>query len=74
MSTWLLVWLVLTALSILAIAAVLVGLVRQALVLSRSLSRFSEEVAPLAAEISREGGRAADRGSRIEPPGRTPRP
>jgi hypothetical protein len=73
MSTWLVVWLVLTALSILALIAVLVGLVRQALVVSRSLSRFSEEVGPLAAEIGREGDRAADRGSHLETPGRTPR-
>lgn len=73
MSTWLVVWLVLTSLSILALAAVLVGLVRQALVLSRSLSRFTEEVGPLAAEIGREGDHASQRASRIEPPGRTPR-
>jgi hypothetical protein len=72
MSTWLVVWLVLTALSILALIAVLVGLVRQALVVSRSLSRFSEEVGPLAAEIGREGDRATDRGSHLEVPGRTP--
>ena len=73
MSAWLVVWLVLTALSILAVTAVLVGLVRQALVVSRSLSRFSEEVGPLAAEIGREGDRAADRGTHLETPGRAPR-
>ena len=74
MSTWLVVWLVLTSLSILALIAVLVGLVRQALVLGRSLSRFTEEVGPLAAEIGREGDRASERGSHLEAPGRTPRP
>jgi hypothetical protein len=73
MSTWLVVWLVLTSLSILALIAVLAGLVRQALVLSRSLSRFTEEVAPLAADIGREGDRASERGSHLEAPGRTPR-
>jgi hypothetical protein len=73
MSSWLVVWLVLTSLSILALIAVLVGLVRQALVLSRSLSRFTEEVGPLAAEIGREGDRASERGSHLEPPGRAPR-
>jgi len=73
MSTWLVVWLVLTSLSILALIAVLAGLVRQALVLSRSLSRFTEEVGPLAAEIGREGERASERGSHLEAPGRTPR-
>ena len=73
MSTWLVVWLVLTSLSILALIAVLAGLVRHALVLSRSLSRFTEEVGPLAAEIGREGERASERGSHLEAPGRTPR-
>ncbi len=70
MSTWLVVWLVLTLLSILALAAVLAGLVRQALVLMRSVSRFTEEVGPLAAEIGREGERASTRGSNLQPPGR----
>jgi hypothetical protein len=74
MSTWLLVWLVLTGLSILALAAVIAGLVRQALVLSRSIGRFNDEVGPLAAEIGREGERASERGSDLQPPGRTPRP
>jgi hypothetical protein len=74
MSTWLVVWLVVTLLSILAIAAVLIGLVRQAFVLSRSLRRFSDEVGPLAAEIGREGDRAAERGSNLTPPPRRARP
>jgi hypothetical protein len=73
MSTWLVVWLVLTLLSILALGAVLVGVVRQALVLFRSVSRFTEETGPLTAEIGREGERAAARGSDLEPPGRHPR-
>jgi hypothetical protein len=64
-STWLLVWLVLTLLSIVALGAVLVGVVRQALVLSRSLGRFTEEVGSLATEIGgqtdRVAGRTADR-------------
>jgi hypothetical protein len=73
MTTWLVVWLVLTLLSILALTAVLAGVVRNALVLSRSIGRFSEEVGPLAAEIGQEGGRAADRGSNLQQPTRTPR-
>ena len=72
MSAWLVVWLVLTALSVLALIAVLSGLVREALVLGRSLRRFSEEVAPLAAEIGREGDTAGRRASELSPPGRTP--
>ena len=73
MSSWLVVWLVLTLLSTLALAAVLVGLVRSALVLGRSVSRFGEEVGPLASEIGREGERASARGSNLkrpEPPAR----
>jgi hypothetical protein len=73
MSTWLVVWLVLTLLSIVALGAVLFGLVREALVLSRSLSRFSEEVGPLASEIGQQGQRAAARGSDLQPPTRPAR-
>ena len=73
MSTWLVVWLVLTLLSTLALAAVMVGLVRQALVLMRTVSRFTEEIGPLTDEISREGGRASARGSSLERPGRPAR-
>jgi hypothetical protein len=73
MSIWLVVWLVLTLLSTLALAAVVVGLVRQALVLRRSLGRFTEEIVPLADEIADEGERAAERGSSLQPPGRSAR-
>ncbi len=69
MSTWLLVWLVLTVVSIVALGAILIGLVRQALVLSRSLGRFTEEVAPLAAEIGRETDRVGGHGSPAKPRG-----
>jgi hypothetical protein len=72
-STWLIVWLVLTLVSIVAIGAVLAAVVRQALVLSRSVGRFNEEVGPLASEISRDGGRAASRGSQLGPPESTSR-
>jgi hypothetical protein len=61
-STWILVWLVLTVLSIVALGAVLIGLVRQAFVLSRSLGRFTDEVGPLAAEIGRRTDRVAGHG------------
>jgi hypothetical protein len=62
-STWILVWLVLTVLSIVALGAVLVGLVRQAMVLSRSLGRFTEEVGSLATEIGGQTDRVAGRGA-----------
>jgi hypothetical protein len=71
MSTWLLVWLVLTVLSIVALGAVLVGVVRQALVLSRSLGRFTEEVGSLATEIGGQTDRVARHGTgRRGPPRR----
>ena len=63
MSTWILVWLVLTLLSIVALAAILIGLVRQAFVLSRSLSRFTDEVGPLATEIGRQTDHVAGHGA-----------
>jgi hypothetical protein len=62
-STWILVWLALTLLSIVALAAILIGLVRQAFVLSRSLSRFTEEVGPLATEIGRQTDHVAGHGA-----------
>ncbi|MDP9328227.1 MAG: hypothetical protein M3P10_08470 [Actinomycetota bacterium] len=63
MSTWILVWFVLTLLSIVALAAILIGLVRQAFVLSRSLSRFTDEVGPLATEIGRQTDHVAGHGA-----------
>ena len=63
MSTWILVWLVLTILSIVALGALLIGLVRQALVLSRSLSRFTHEVGPLTSEIGDQTDRVAGHGA-----------
>lgn len=63
MSTWLLVWLVLTVLSIVALGAILIGVVRQALVLSRSLGRFTEEVGSLASEIGDQTSHIAGHGA-----------
>lgn len=70
MSTWLLVWLVLTLLSMVALGAVLIGVVRQALVLSRSLGRFTQEVGPLAAEIGDQTSRIAGHGAGRHRPSR----
>jgi hypothetical protein len=55
--TWFVVGIVSTA----AIIAVLIGLVRHALVLSRALRRFQREVTPLTQEISQLGERASSR-------------
>jgi hypothetical protein len=63
-----LVWFTVTLVSTLAIAAVLIGLLRHVLGLGRTLRRFRDEVTPIAEEISAEGERAAGRASRISPP------
>ncbi len=67
MAVWILVWLVLTVVSLVALGAILVGVVREALVLSRSLGRFTDEAGSLAAEIGHETDRVAGHGSPPKP-------
>ena len=55
------VWIIVGVVSTLAIALVLVGLVRHVLLLGRTLRRFQEEVQPIAEDIAAEGGRASPR-------------
>ena len=57
--TWFVVGIVSTA----AVVAVLIGLVRHALVLSRAIGRFQREVLPITQEISELGARASSRAS-----------
>jgi hypothetical protein len=64
-STVFVVWFSLTVVTTLALAAVLVGLVRHVLGLGRTLRRFQEEVTPVAEEISAEGNRASSRAARL---------
>ncbi len=68
-AAWVKVWLILG----LVLGALMVGaltqLGRHALVLSRTLKRFQEEVQPLAEDISRESDKAADASSRLRRPG-----
>jgi hypothetical protein len=64
MSSVAIVWLVIGLVTTAAVLAVLIGLVRHALVLSRALSRFQREVSPVAAEISARGDHAAARAPR----------
>ena len=67
------VWLVVGLLSLTAVLALLIGLVRHMLVLGRAAGRFRDEVGPLTSEISAEADRAsvhAERLQRIRPPGR----
>ncbi len=65
MSAPVVVWLVVGLVSLMAVAAVLVGLVRHVLLLARTLGRFQEEVSPLAQEIAAESDRATSRTSAI---------
>ena len=61
MATWIAVWLLIAAVSTVAVIAFLLALGRHALILGRTAARAQEEVAPIAEEISREGSRAAER-------------
>jgi len=68
-STVAIVWLIVGLVSTATVIAVLIGLVRHVLVLLRALRRFSEELAPIASEISAESGRASSRTQRMSRPG-----
>ncbi|MEP7032943.1 MAG: hypothetical protein ABI879_03075 [Actinomycetota bacterium] len=71
-----LVWLVVGLVSGIAMAAVLIALIRHVFVLGRALARFQDEVTPIASSIANEGARAGARsrsssaGSRGRPRGR----
>ncbi len=67
-STWVITWLVLGLVFGAVLLAALTQLVRSALSLSRTLRGFRDEVQPLAEEIARESGRAADRTSSLRVP------
>ncbi len=69
MSTPALVWIVIGLVTTTAIAAVLVGLVRHAMLLGRTLSRFSEEVGTVAGQITSETDRASSRMANLQVPG-----
>ena len=56
-----LVWLIVGLVTILVLAIFVIAFVRHALVLSRSLARFSREVSPSVAEITAEANRASRR-------------
>jgi hypothetical protein len=65
MSAVAIVWFVIALVTLAAVIAVLIGLIRHVLVLGRSLRRFQEEVTPLAQEISAQGDRASSRAQRV---------
>jgi hypothetical protein len=64
MATPFVVWLLVGILSIVALLAVLLGLIRHVMVLLRSLGRFQRDIAPIAEDLSAESARAAERASR----------
>jgi hypothetical protein len=68
------VWFTLTVVTTVALAAVLVGLVRHVLGLGRTLRRFQEEVTPVADDISAQRNRASSRVARLSGPRRPARP
>jgi len=57
------VWLTIGLVTTVAMAALLIALVRHALVLGRSVARFQEEVVPILEEMSAENAAAPRPGS-----------
>jgi hypothetical protein len=70
MSTWLLVWIIASGVSIAALCIFLASMAAQALQLTRAARRFQEEVGPIAAEISRGSNRASERVANLSTPGK----
>jgi dolichol kinase len=60
-----LVWIIVGVVTILALLALLIGLVRHLLVLFRSLGEFRQAVTPVAEELTAEANRASDRAARL---------
>jgi hypothetical protein len=65
MSTWLVVWIVLGAVSALALLAFVLALGRHVLILGRTARRFQEEIGSIADEVAREGARASQHADRL---------
>ena len=63
MTSWLLLWLVLSLVAGGALVAICVALVKRLVVLGRALQQFQDEVQPAVDAITRESARAAERGS-----------
>jgi hypothetical protein len=65
MTTTALVWLVVGFVSLVAVLAVLIALIRHVLVLGRAAGRFQDEVGPLTQEIGELADAASGRGRGI---------
>jgi hypothetical protein len=57
-TTWVIVWLVIGSVTVLALIAMMIGLARNAAVLARSAARLQRELAPVAEEINAEAAEA----------------
>jgi hypothetical protein len=65
-STWILVWLVVTLLTTIAVIIVLVALVRHAMLVGRSAKKFQSDVGELSDELARQTALASDRASDLQ--------
>ena len=65
MTTTALVWLVVGLLSLTAVLAMLIALIRHLFVLGRAVSRFQGEIAPLTQEIAELADAASGRSRRL---------
>jgi len=70
MSTWLLVWILASGVTIAVLCVFLASMGSQLLQLTRAARRFQEEVTPLANDISRGSNRASQRVSSLPTPGK----
>jgi hypothetical protein len=68
MATWIVVWLVVSLVTVVALAAVSVALVRHAIVIGRTAREAAEEVGPIAREVAAERARASERAARLQAP------
>ncbi len=68
MSTPALVFTVIGLITMAAVVAVLIGLVRHAMILGRTLSHFQRDVGAIAQEITSEADRASSRAANIRFP------
>jgi uncharacterized membrane protein len=73
MSTWLVVWIALGAVSTLVVLAFVLALGRHALIVGRTARRFQEEVGSAADEVARERTRASEHTDRLRRAQRTGR-
>jgi uncharacterized membrane protein len=73
MSTWLVVWIAVGAVSTLVVLAFVIALGRHVLILGRTARRFQEEVGSAAADVARERTRASEHSDRLRRAQRTGR-